>query len=154
DFFFQQAPLLPYVYAGWIKLFHATWTSARILPGLLSSLLGLLLYEEVVRETRSWVAGCSAVVMFAASTLVFAWFPIAKPYSLAGLLLFSAYVVASRLSDDSAGWAPAVGGVLVALAADTRSYLILTTPMFLWWIWRSSRLSSRTKQAAGFLIGL
>ena len=32
DFFFQQAPLLPYVYGIWLKLFGVSWFAARDLP--------------------------------------------------------------------------------------------------------------------------
>jgi hypothetical protein len=70
------------------------------------------------------------------------------------LLLFSAYVVTSRLSADGATWRAVLGGILVALAADTRSYLILTVPVFLWWIWRSSGRGSKAKQAVTFLSGV
>ncbi len=154
DFFFQQAPLLPYVYAVWLKLFHISWAAARLLPALLTSLLGLLLYEDVSRETRNWVAGSVAVVIFAGSALIFAWFPIAKPYSLAGLLLFAAYVVISRISENSSLWVATIGGILVALAADTRSYVILTVPLFLWWMWKNSTPRSRSKPMLWFLAGL
>src|ERR1700678_237124 len=53
DFFFQQAPLLPYMYALWLKCFHLTWEWARTLPALLTAALGLLLYKHVWDETRS-----------------------------------------------------------------------------------------------------
>ena len=138
DFFFQQAPLLPYVYALWLKCFHLTWEWARTLPALLTAALGLLLYKHVWDETRSWIASVSAVVLFASSTLVFAWMPIAKPYSLAGVLLFIAYLAVARCSTVSSGWWAAAGGLSLALAVDTRSYLLLTAPLFLWWIFRNS----------------
>ena len=97
DFFYTQAPLLPDVYALWMKCFQVSWIPARILPALLTALLGVLVYEHVCHVTRNWVAGLSAVVMFASSTLIFAWFPVVKTYSLAGLFLFSAYAVVSRV---------------------------------------------------------
>src|SRR5579883_97371 len=61
DFFYTQAPLLPYVYALWLKCFHVTWASGRMLAALLTSLLGLLLYAHVSEQTRSWIAGLSSV---------------------------------------------------------------------------------------------
>ncbi len=156
DFFFQQAPLLPYVYALWLKCFHVTWASGRMLAALLTSLLGLLLYAHVSEQTRSWIAGLSSVVLFSTSTLVFAWMPIAKPYSLGGLFLFAAYIVASRTSVDASRWPPAAAGLLLALAADTRSYLGLTVPLFLWWIYRNSpaRLKTVLSFVAGLAVGL
>ncbi|MFI5095211.1 MAG: ArnT family glycosyltransferase [Candidatus Acidiferrales bacterium] len=138
DFLFEQAPLLPYVYALWMKCFGISWTSAKLFSALLTALLGTLLYEDVCRQTRNWVAGLSAVVMFAASTLVFGFFPVVKTYSLAGLFLFAAYVIISRLSATSPRWLMAAGGLLFGLSVDTRSYLVLLAPLFLWWIFRNS----------------
>ena len=46
----------------------------------------------------------SAAVLFASSTLVFAWYPIAKTHSLAALLLFSAYVVLNLALEKSSPW--------------------------------------------------
>jgi hypothetical protein len=103
DFFYTQAPLLPYVYAQWMKVAGATWVSGRTLPALLTTLVGLLVYGQVCRLTGKVVAGLSAVILFASSTLVFAWYPIAKTYSLAGLFLFAAYAIISRLSPELSG---------------------------------------------------
>src|ERR1700691_4810430 len=88
DFLFEQAPLFPYIYALWMKCFGATWTSARLFAALLTALTGTLVCEEVWRHTRRWVAGVCVVVMFAASMLIFGFFPVAKTFSLAGLLIF------------------------------------------------------------------
>lgn len=154
DFFFQQAPLLPYFYALWLRCFHVTWASGRILPALLTSLLGLLLYQHICRETGSWLSGVFGVALFSASTLTFAWMPIAKPYSLAGLFLFAAYVLVSRLPDRYPRWRVASAGFLLALAMGTRSYLVLTTPLFLWWIYRTSPADRIMRSIAPFVAGL
>src|SRR5271165_4122406 len=82
DFFYQQAPLLPYAYAFWMKVAGISWFSGRAFTVLLTSLLGLLLYRRLCQQTGSWLAGLSAVVLFASSTLVFAWFTVVKTYSL------------------------------------------------------------------------
>lgn len=68
DFFYTQAPLLPYAYALWIKLFGISWFSARSFSAALTTILGLLICEHVCQETRRWVAGLAAVVLFASST--------------------------------------------------------------------------------------
>ena len=146
DFFYNQAPLLPYVYALWMKCTAVSWTSAKLFSALLTALLGSLLYAHVCRQTRNWVAGLAAVVLFASSTLVFAWFPVVKPFSLAALFLFSAYVVVSRLSPTSPRWLIAAGGLLFGLSVDTRSYLLLLTPVLLWWIFQD--LDTRGKLAS------
>jgi hypothetical protein len=153
DFFYNQAPLLPYVYALWMKCSGISWSSARIFSALLTTLLGVLLYEHICSQTRNWIAGLSAVVLFASSTLVFAWFPVAKTHTLAGLFLFSAYVVVSRLSAGSPRWMIAAGGVLLGLSVDARSYLLLLAPAFVWWIFCTLDGAIRLKSILWFLGG-
>jgi hypothetical protein len=82
--------------------------------------------------------------------------PIAKPYSLAGVLLFIAYLAVGRCSAVRSGWWAATGGLSLALAVDTRSYLLLTAPLFLWWIFRNSVARSTAIRwfVAGFAAGL
>ena len=145
DFFFTQAPLLPYVYALWMKCSLISWNSARTLSASLTILLGGLLYGHVCIQTRKWLAGLSAAVLFASSTLVFAWFPIVKTFSLADVFLFSAYLIVSRLSVSSSTWLIVSGGLLFGLSVDTRSYLLLLTPVFLGWIFRNGGDYPRTK---------
>jgi hypothetical protein len=158
DLFYTQAPLLPYAYALWMKCFEISWASARTFSALLTTLLGVLLYEHVCQQTRHWLAGLTAVVMFASSTLVFAWFPVVKTFSLAGLFLFSAYVIVSRLSAASPRWLITAGGLLLGLSVDTRSYLLLIAPVFLWWIFHNSdartRLASILWFLGGFTVGI
>jgi len=152
DFFYNQAPLVPYVYALWMKCTAISWNSARIFSALLTTLLGALLYEHVCRQSRSWIAGLSAVFLFASSTLVFAWFTVAKTHSLAGLLLFCSYLVISRFS-ISQRWMAVASGVLLGLSADTRSFLLLLIPVFLWWIFHNSDIGARLTAILWFLGG-
>src|SRR5580704_14951471 len=49
DFFYPQAPLLPYAYGLWMKLFGISWFSARSFSATLTTILGLLIYEHVCR---------------------------------------------------------------------------------------------------------
>jgi hypothetical protein len=157
DFFYPQAPLLPYIYALWMKCFGISWVAGRQLAALLTSLLGALLYEHVCRLTRNWLAGLAAVVVFASSTLVFAWFPIVGPFSLAALLIFSTYVIVSRLSAESSRWLIAAAGLLLGLSVDIRSYLLLLIPLFVWWILQvctRARLASVLWFLGGFTIAM
>ncbi|MGA3055471.1 MAG: glycosyltransferase family 39 protein [Candidatus Korobacteraceae bacterium] len=153
DFFYTQAPLLPYVYALWMRFAGVTWISAKLFSALLTALLGTLLYEHVCEQTRNWVAGLSAVVIFASSTLVFAWYPVVKTFSLAGLFLFAAYVVLTRFSAASPRWLIAAGGVLYGLSVDARSYLLLLTPVFLLWIFNNSDTRNKLASILWFLGG-
>ena len=153
DFFYQQAPLLPYIYGLWMKLFGTSWFSARILCALITTVLGLLIYQHVCLETRRWAAGLAAVVLYVSSTFVFAWFPIAKAFSLSGLFLFGAYAVVTRLTPASRVWLLAVAGLLFGLSVDTRSYIVGCAPLFLWWIFRHSDTTNRIRRVLWFLGG-
>jgi 4-amino-4-deoxy-L-arabinose transferase-like glycosyltransferase len=151
DFFYNQAPLLPYIYAAWMKLAGVSWRSAKLFSALLTSVLGTLVYLDVVRRTRKRLAGAAAVILFASSTLIFAWFPIAKTYSLAGLLLFSAYLAVGWRQATTSRWVVAAGGIMFGLSVNTRSYLVLLLPVFLWWIFRNLR--DRSASLVWFLAG-
>jgi len=153
DFFYPQAPLLPYIYALWMRCFGISWVAGRQLAALLTSLLGALLYEHVCRLTRNWLAGLAAVVVFASSTLVFAWFPIVGPFSLAALFIFSTYVIVSRLSAESSQWLIATAGLLLGLGVDIRSYLLLLVPLFLWCILQTCNARTRLASILWFLGG-
>ncbi len=96
DFFYTQAPLLPYAYALWFKLTGLSWISARTFAALQSALLGGLIYAHVGRETQKWLAGFAAVILFGSSSLIFAWFPIVKTFPLATPFLFLAYMILAR----------------------------------------------------------
>lgn len=154
DFFWNQAPLLPYAYALWMKGAGISWDSGRAFSVLLTTLLGVLLYLHVCAQTHRWLAGVSAVVLFASSTLVFAWFSVVKTYSLSGLLLFCAYVAVRRLPERSPRWPGVLGGLLFGLSIDARSYLLLLAPLFLWWILKCSADRTRQRSVIGFLAGL
>ena len=150
DFFYNQAPLLPYVYAAWIKLAGVSWRSAKIFSALLTALLGTLVYLDVFRRTRRQLAGVAAVILFAFGTLNYARFPIAKTFSLAGLLLFAAYLAVGWTQATSSRWLIAVGGVMLGLGVDARSYLLLLLPVFLGWIFRDLPAADRTTSLVWF----
>lgn len=151
DFFYTQAPLLPYVYAGWMKVTGVSWVSAKTLAAVLTAVLGTLLYLHVSRQTRHWLAGLSAAVVFASSTLVFGFFPVVKTFSLAGLLLFGAYMLVSGDAPALSRWRTAAAGGLLGLAVDTRSYLLLLAPVFVWWIVRNTERRARLAGVVWFL---
>jgi hypothetical protein len=155
DFFYQQAPLLPYVYAAWMKIAGVTWVSAKLFSAVLTALLGTLLGEQIYHQTKNWISSAAALVLFAFSTRIFAWLPIAKTFSLAGLFLFAAYVVVSRFSErPSKPWVIFCGGILFGLSFGVRSYLILLGPLLLWWLYVNCPHGIRREAAAWFLLGI
>src|ERR671935_3245744 len=50
DFFYEQMPLLPYVYGAWIGVFGESWYAARSLSALAAAAVGALLYLHVERR--------------------------------------------------------------------------------------------------------
>lgn len=124
---------------------------------LLTTLLGLLMYDHVCRETKSWLAGVLSVVLFSSSTLIFAWYTVVKVHCLAGLFVFAAYAAVIRFSEKSPRWPLVIGGVSLGLSVDSRSFVLLVVPLFLWWIFRNAerdtKLSSLLWFVAGFVLG-
>lgn len=139
DFFYTQAPLLPYVYGAWLKVFGISWFSGRTFSALLTTILGALIYKHVCDETGRWQAAVVASILFASSALIFAWFAIVKTFALAILFLFTAYIIVSRLAATTPKWLLLVAGILTGLSVDTRSYVIVIAPVLLWWIIRRTR---------------
>jgi 4-amino-4-deoxy-L-arabinose transferase-like glycosyltransferase len=157
DFFYTQAPLLPYAYAAWFRLAGISWFAARVFAALQTAVLGGLIYVHVCRETGKWIAGLVAAVLFASSSFVFAWYPIVKTFPLAALFLFLAYVIFARRSQSSSGWWIAAAGLFFGLSVDTRSYVVAVAPVFLWWIFHQKtvhRLARLLWFAGGFAIGI
>jgi len=153
DFFYNQAPLLPYVYAGWMKCTETSWVSAKLFSALLTAVLATLLCADVWRRTRSRVAGFASSILFASSTLVFAWFPIVKTYSLADVFLFASYFVTDHISERFSPWLIVSGGLLFGLSVDARSYLLLLMPVFLYWVFGQSAVNDRHRAVVRFLAG-
>ena len=153
DFFFQQAPLLPYVYAFWMKCFGVSWTSARLLSAILTALLASLIYAYVTLETGQCLLGVVSMWLFASTTLIFAFYVTANPYAMTGLFIFSAYFLATSATTRHS-WAPLATGVVLALAVDTRSYVVILVPIFLWWFTRSHYSGTPERSSAFFVSGI
>lgn len=143
DFFYEQAPLLPYVYGPVGALTGESWYALRGLSVAFALVAGLLLYRFVLgRHGRG--AAIAAVVLYAGSGLVFGYLTLVKTYALTVLLVFGAFVLASR-----GAWPPA--GVLLALAVDTRLLLLAVVPVFAVAALRDRRMGSF---GAGLATGL
>lgn len=155
DFWYQQAPLLPYVYGGWQKLFGQSWHSLRLLSCFVTVALGALLYLHVARRFSSRRLGAIAVIVYASAPLVFHWFLLIKTYALSSLLLFAGYMLvgnSDRFDDHDGGperWRWTCAGLLAGLAADVRFVLAPTMLVFVYYAMRS-----RTKQDRGPNVGV
>jgi Dolichyl-phosphate-mannose-protein mannosyltransferase len=122
DFFYEQAPLLPYVYgpAGWLT--GESWYALRGLSVAFAIVVGLLLFR-LVRERQGPAAGFAAVAVYVGSGLVFGYLTLVKTFALSTLLVFGALVLA-----EEGRWLGA--GLFVGLAVDTRLLLVAVVPVF------------------------
>ena len=140
----------------WLKAAGITWASARLLSALLSTVLGALIYTHVCQQSRSLLAATGAALLYAASALVFAWYPIVKTFSLTALFLFASYLLLVRKSSSAASMA-GLAGLFFGLSVSTRSYIIAVVPVFLCWIWVASsvrRVGRMVWFGAGVATGL
>jgi hypothetical protein len=157
DFFYTQAPLLPYAYAMWFKIAGISWFAARKFAAIQTAILAGLVYEQVCHDTRKCLAGLSAVLLFASSTLIFAWLPIVKTFALATLFLFIAYVILVRVTPSSAGRWYATAGFFWGLSVTTRAYFLMTGPLLLYWIFsqpNGRRFSRILRFVGGLIVGV
>src|SRR5690348_7510899 len=90
DFFYEQAPLLPYVYGPIGALTGESWYALRGLSVAFAITAGLLLYL-FVRDRHGVAAGLAAVMVYAGSGLVFGYLTLVKTFALSTLLVFGAF---------------------------------------------------------------
>jgi hypothetical protein len=157
DFFYQQMPLLPYVYGVWGELTGESWYAARLLSALFAAAGGVLLFEHVRRRSSDGAA-VVALALYGTSALVLKWFPLAKTYALTSLLVVAA-VVAVDNGRPPTRWRAAAAGVLVGLAVDVRLLVAAVVPAFAWHIARHCRSGNATLRrvvafAGGLALGL
>lgn len=93
DFFYQQMPLIPYLYALWMKVFGFTLYTARYFSAILTaSACGLVLWY-VARTTRNILFIYLSAVLLAGNGLLLAWAPVIKTHSLNTFCLVLATVL-------------------------------------------------------------
>ena len=141
DFFYEQAPLLPYVYGPIGRLSGESWYALRGLSAVFAIAVGLLLFRSL-RKRHGFATAFAAVAVYAGSGLVFGYLTLVKTFALSTLLVFAALVLA-----ESGAWLWA--GLLVGLAVDTRLLLFAVVIVL--------ALAARRRLglfAAGLLVGL
>lgn len=148
DFLYTQTPLLPYLYAAWMKIYGISWESARIFSALCSALLGALLFQHLKQKTNlAWAL--LGTLLFACSVFVYPWYPTAKTYGISVLFLFVSYLFLTR--DNNSFWSWIWAGFFIGLAVNVRLFFAALIPLFLIYIvFREKRL---TKSALFFLLG-
>jgi hypothetical protein len=121
DFFFIHAPMVPYVFGPWFKLFGPGWYVARTLAGLVAVLLGVLVFDHLRRTTGKNGWALLGVVLYAGAGLVLGWFTVAKTLGLSALFMFAGTCALTRRGRI----ATPLGGALLGLAGSTRLYLLI-----------------------------
>lgn len=155
DFFFQQMPGLPYVYGVWMAFAGVSWLSARALSGIFSIALGVLLYRHIAALYQRPSLALAAAFLYASNSMIFAWHTVAKTYAQTNLLLFGSYLLASGRQGVPTISRCLLSGFLLALAIDTRLYILAIAPVLLLWIAYSAGRSGCARRCAlAFLFGL
>lgn len=161
DFFHPQAPLFAYLYGAWFAAVDISWYSARMLAGIITFAIGIIL---MIVTRRRYGAGAAvlAVALFASCHFVFAWYLTAQTYSLSVLFLLLSCSFLGREEEKNRLPAPVViltAGVLFGLSVSTRLFFAGLGPVWCLWILASrEKFSSRIKGcfllAAGCLLGM
>lgn len=130
DFFYPQAPLFPYLQKILVWPFELNWDTGRLLAGLCTALLALILFFFVeAHYGKRW--GWAALLLFSSSHLVYGWYTVIKLYSLPILFLFSAFATLNwpgeKLDSKRVFWS----ALLLGLAINTRLLMLGATPVFL-----------------------
>ena len=146
DFFYEQTPLLPYVYGAWIGVTGESWYALRVLSALFACAVGALLYLHAARRfgRRAALVG---LLLYVSSALVFGFFVVVKTFALATLLLLGAFVLVD--GGVRSGRRAFAAGLLTALAVDVRLVFLAALPPLA--VAARARLAPF---AGGFLAGL
>jgi 4-amino-4-deoxy-L-arabinose transferase-like glycosyltransferase len=146
DFFYEQMPLVPYVYGAWTAVAGESWYTLRILSALLAAGCGALVYVAALRRAGRPAALLGAM-LYATSALVFGYLTIVKTFALAAVLILAAFVLAERADVSARRWFAV--GVLAALSVDARLVFLAALPVFV-------ALARRrlAPLAAGFAVGV
>jgi 4-amino-4-deoxy-L-arabinose transferase-like glycosyltransferase len=117
--------------------------------------LGGLIYWHIERLYSRKSLACLGVLLYALNNLVLAWHTVVKTYALSNLLLFCAYLLVFPEAKRESLWKAFLGGLLLALAVDTRLYLIGVAPVLMASLYYTgSRAGGRLKYVGTFVGGL
>ena len=130
DFFYPQAPLLPYLYGLLFALGSPSWQLARLCTALMSSLSALFLFRIGIRCSLSIPIALLGALLFFASTLTIIWFPTVKIFSSTSLFLLGSLYAISVADEKRDARYYLLSGLLLGLACGIRSYVIVCVVPF------------------------
>ncbi len=146
DFFFHQAPLIPYSYS-WVWMLHpqsliAMRHLSAVLGGMAVALWGVSLLFAKRLPTRIALATFATVVL---NPYWVAWNSVVKTFALANLLMSITLVcLYAALQSDRRRWY-LLGGLALGACASARALYGPVVPLVVAWLafreWRTSRSS-------------
>ena len=119
DFFFPQAPLVPYLLGALWRVVHLTLRGQRFFMALFGGVTAGAIAHAVRGETRSRVAGVVGALFFAVHELSWQWVPMVKTYAVASAFSLLAVLLVTRPQRPSLR-ACALAGMLAGLAVSAR----------------------------------
>ncbi len=133
DFFYQQMPLLPYVYGLWFALSETSLLVARYFNVLLIVCQATLIYCILRRELQNRLYAFAGALLFYGLSSVCVWHTVVKTHALSSTLLLLTYFLWKSIPNASGRrqLLCALGsGLCLGLAASTRLMFIATFPAF------------------------
>ena len=132
DFFFIHGPAIPYLFGAWFRVVGPGWYAARVLAGLISVAIGMMVFEHLLRATgrRGWALFGAA--LFASTGLVLGWYSPVKSLGISALFAFGGMAVLAREGRRSV----LIAGVLLGLTTSARLYMLATVPCALLFLLR------------------
>ncbi|KAB2842447.1 hypothetical protein F9K50_02030 [bacterium] len=155
DFFFQQMPLLPYLYAGWTEVFGFSLFSGRLFSALLTALSGTVaLVYAAVAYRRVFLVNLVALLMYGCGIFL-AWAPVIKTHPFNAFFLVSSSVLLMLWGNGTLKGSLylTLAGLLIGLGISCRLTLAPFPFLFLLYIMgKSERPPFRL--VGSFLMGL
>ncbi len=150
DFFYPQAFLYPYFLASWIYVFGESWEILRIFSALICAGISSIIFN-IVSLKRNNICGLFAIIVFACTDLVIAYFSSIKNYSLSCFFL----LLSIQLFDSKIKYKYFLAGFIFALSFQIRSYLIICGIIFLYQIFSNKDLclNEKRKNIKIFILG-
>jgi 4-amino-4-deoxy-L-arabinose transferase-like glycosyltransferase len=120
NFFYPQAPLLPFILSKVMTLGGVSWLGLRLFCGAVATCTAAIAYFHVKRRFGAGAA-LATVTCLALSANTLPWLTVVKTHGLSALCIFSAYAVVTRESNRPY-LSLFLGGALLGLAAEVRLY--------------------------------
>ncbi|HPN33045.1 MAG TPA: glycosyltransferase family 39 protein [bacterium] len=129
DFFYTQAPGLPYLFSVLFNLPGSAWLYARIFAAGLNVVCGLVIYQQV-KKTSSAKYAVWAAALFFFSSWILEWHSTIKTFAPATLFALSSFYSLQHLQQHRS--AMIVSGVLLSFAILMRSTYGILIPCALY----------------------